>query len=193
MSSPISDRRVRRTRVLLHRALFELIMEQGYDNTTVQDILDRADVGRSTFYNHYPTKDELLLSGVDDLCAAIHDSTEAPADDDHQSLLGPLRPVFVHVESHEPLFHAMLGDRASSLAHRTGRRILAETIAIHLRDRLAGDDQVQFDLTVAYLVDSVIGVIFWWRQNHPELPAEQVFRRFESLASRGLEAHLAAR
>lgn len=50
------DRRVRRTRELLWRSLVGLILERGYDKVSVQDILDRADIGRSTFYAHYQTK-----------------------------------------------------------------------------------------------------------------------------------------
>ena len=59
-----NDRRVRRTRALLEAALVELILERGYDHLTVQDILDQADIGRSTFYNHYQSKDDLFLSRV---------------------------------------------------------------------------------------------------------------------------------
>ena len=48
------DRRVRRTRKLLHDAFLALVLEKGYEKTTIQDILDRADVGRSTFYGPFP-------------------------------------------------------------------------------------------------------------------------------------------
>jgi AcrR family transcriptional regulator len=54
------DRRVRRTRQALQDALFTLMTEKGYDAVTVQDTIDRADVGRSTFHSHYADKDELL-------------------------------------------------------------------------------------------------------------------------------------
>src|SRR4029453_14658313 len=69
-----TDRRVRRTRDLLRRApraLLSLGQEQGYERITGQDILDRADVGRSTFYAHYRDKDDLLLSGFEDIRAAL--------------------------------------------------------------------------------------------------------------------------
>ncbi|MFN8375405.1 MAG: helix-turn-helix domain-containing protein [Anaerolineae bacterium] len=56
------DRRVDRTRALLQQALMELIREKGYDAVTIQDITDRANVGRATFYLHYPSKDALFLS-----------------------------------------------------------------------------------------------------------------------------------
>lgn len=57
-----ADRRVRRTRANLHRALIELMVERDYDRISVRDILDRADTGRSTFYAHFRDKDDLLLA-----------------------------------------------------------------------------------------------------------------------------------
>src|SRR5215207_10196482 len=71
MSPSPTDRRVRRTQELLRGALMALIMEKGYDRITVQDILDEADVGRSTFYAHYRDKEDLLLSGFDDIRTAL--------------------------------------------------------------------------------------------------------------------------
>lgn len=56
------DRRVRRTKQNLFNALTELMKEKKYHKITIQDIIDRADVGRSTFYAHYETKDDLLFS-----------------------------------------------------------------------------------------------------------------------------------
>ena len=57
-----TDRRVQRTRELLQKTLIELITERGYDAITIQDIVDRANIGRTTFYLHYNSKDELLMS-----------------------------------------------------------------------------------------------------------------------------------
>src|SRR6516165_1579746 len=61
------DRRARRTRALLQQAHLELILKKGYDATTIQDICDAADVGRSTFYAHYRSKDDLRRSGFEHL------------------------------------------------------------------------------------------------------------------------------
>ena len=67
MAAKAGDRRVQRTRTSLLTALLDLIVEKGYEEVTVQDIVDRANVGRSTFYKHFLDKRELLLSGVDEL------------------------------------------------------------------------------------------------------------------------------
>jgi AcrR family transcriptional regulator len=61
------DRRVQRTRKLLSDALVSLILEKGYDQVSIQDIIDRANVGRSTFYLHYENKEQLLLWGHEHL------------------------------------------------------------------------------------------------------------------------------
>jgi type II restriction enzyme len=74
-----TDRRVERTRELLQKALMELITERGYDSITIQDIVDRANLGRTTFYLHYNSKDELFMS--------CH---EAILSDFHLGLLHPL-------------------------------------------------------------------------------------------------------
>ncbi len=58
------DRRVRRTRESLHKSLISLAIEKHYDSITVQELLDRADVGRSTVYTHFQSMDELLISGT---------------------------------------------------------------------------------------------------------------------------------
>ncbi len=65
------DRRVGRTRKLLEDALHDLIVEKGYEAVTVQDIIDRANVGRSTFYAHYTDKQQLLFSHFADLEAHL--------------------------------------------------------------------------------------------------------------------------
>ena len=59
------DRRIARTHRLLQEALISLMGERGYDILTVQDIIDRADVGRSTFYAHFKDKEDLLMASLD--------------------------------------------------------------------------------------------------------------------------------
>jgi AcrR family transcriptional regulator len=190
-----TDRRVRRTQQLLRQALIDLILEKGYDRTTVQDILDRADVGRSTFYNHYQTKDQLLLSGMDEWHAAVTTqlSTGPDSGDEPTLLLTPLRPLFEHVAGNHRLFRAMLGSRAFTLATRAGSNVLTDTLTAHLRARLAIQDQQRLDMAVAFLVNGLLGLLTWWLDTQPDLPADEVYTRFERLAAPGIEALFTAR
>src|SRR5579862_660329 len=69
--SPVSrsqrrpDKRAHRTRQRLGIALVELMQEKSIDEVSVQEVLDRAAVGRSTFYLHFNDKNDLLLSQLE--------------------------------------------------------------------------------------------------------------------------------
>jgi AcrR family transcriptional regulator len=188
----MADRRVRRTRTLLHTALIELILERGYDHVTVQDILDRADVGRSTFYHHYQSKDALFLSGLHEVEATLRSHMDPP-DPRHTpstSLMSPLWPLFEHADHNRALFHAMLGGRATSLALRTGRGMLRDVLTTHLRNQLAVTDQDRLDLAVTFVINGLLGVLTWWLDTQPQLPAATVFADFDHIATQGINAYL---
>lgn len=59
------DRRILRTRQRLNEAFFEVLEEKGYQAMTVQDITDRAEINRATFYDHYEDKKDLFYSIID--------------------------------------------------------------------------------------------------------------------------------
>jgi AcrR family transcriptional regulator len=63
----VIDRRIPRTRAMLQHALTSLILKKGYEAVTIQDICDEANIGRSTFYAHYTSKDDLKRSGFEHL------------------------------------------------------------------------------------------------------------------------------
>src|SRR5436190_20055879 len=75
-----TDRRVRKTGTRLHEALMSLIHDKRYDSIAVRDILDPADVGRSTFYAHFRDKDDLLASGIYDALQSIRSTAAAALD-----------------------------------------------------------------------------------------------------------------
>jgi len=89
------DRRVRRTRNRLGDALIALMQEKPFDSITVQDLLERAGVSRSTFYVHYADKDDLLMSDADDFFEAI--SMALSAHGDKSDRVAPVQEFFAHV------------------------------------------------------------------------------------------------
>jgi AcrR family transcriptional regulator len=105
-----TDRRVRRTRRALHDALLTLMTEKSYDAVTVQDIIDRADVGRSTFYSHFTDKRDLLDSGFEDLNPAARSTScslsqrlAQPAARGGEGMLCFCLPLLQHAHSHRRL------------------------------------------------------------------------------------------
>src|SRR5689334_10492837 len=107
MKNTKADRRSERTRQLLNAALIELMLEQRYDNITVQDIIDRANVGRSTFYAHYLDKEDLLISGFTRTFDMLsqHPQQQGGAE---QQALPSLARFFQHAQEHHQLYKALV-------------------------------------------------------------------------------------
>jgi AcrR family transcriptional regulator len=72
------DRRVIRTKRALGAALVELMLAEKFDAITVQRVLERAKVGRTTFYAHYRNTDDLLLSDVERFFGMLETHFEKP-------------------------------------------------------------------------------------------------------------------
>src|SRR5262245_58497391 len=97
------DRRIQRTQQLLRAALMSLIQEKGFEALSVQEIIDRANVGRATFYAHFDSKEDLLASGIEGLRASLRErqrqalSSAATAD---ERLFAFSRELFTHADEH---------------------------------------------------------------------------------------------
>jgi hypothetical protein len=139
------DRRVQRTKRRLSEALIALMLEKGYEAVTVQDILERAEVGRSTFYLHYENKDQLLLAGPQNLGKPLFEAKSlligegggagAGRKPGKESLPVDLAPLFRHLAEHRTLGEALFGGKGSRLfmEHLAGQ--IREAIASGYRSR----------------------------------------------------------
>jgi len=135
------DRRIQKTKRGLSQALVELILEKGYEQITVQDILDRANVGRSTFYAHYENKELLLVDGPKNLGLNLfgHGAGHEPA---------PGRPMgfrrlFEHVGASLPLAKATLGKKSGDVMLASFRAQIAHAIRDHYKKKFRGNGKEQ--------------------------------------------------
>ncbi len=101
------DRRIQKTKKLLFDALMELILEKGYDGITVQDIIDKANVGRSTFYSHFENKEQLLYGSHQELRGMLF-SENADGTLNFEQL-------YHHAKEHSQVAKAMLGKKGGDL------------------------------------------------------------------------------
>ena len=179
------DRRVQRTRKLLHDALLSLLHEKAYDEIVVKEILDRANIGRSTFYMHFRDKDDLLVSGIRDILDAIQ-TTKVPA-----SLQGPekiiwfSRPIFEHIDEHRRTRRLRIGPRGRIVLHEQLQRVLVELVSSQMKSvlqiRRKQADQVPPDLLVQHIASSFILVLNWWIERKDAFPPKQVDELFRAL------------
>jgi len=167
---PRVDRRVLRTRGALREALLELMAERGWDGVDIQSLCARANIGRSTFYLHYPNKEELLKGSLGDLRAALR--AQAP-----RSAAVPLGQLaFVgglieHVHQQQHVFRAMLGRRSGHFVQDRFRELLVDLVA---EERPAGARRAwQAQATVNYLAGALFQLLTWWlAASRPQRPDE---------------------
>jgi AcrR family transcriptional regulator len=187
------DRRVQRTQKVLRDALHALIREKSYDSIAVQEILDRANVGRSTFYTHYRDKDELLVSGIHDILDPARVSEPASASAGrHERILSFSLPIFEHIDRHQRAGEGRMGTRGRAILHGHLRRVLAEVIADDLREDLQdpgnATSTIPSDLLVRYVASTFVLVLNWWVETRSQLPPTEVNDLFRELVLPALAA-----
>jgi AcrR family transcriptional regulator len=147
------DRRTRKTREALYSAFISLIVERGYDAISVQDIIDAADVGRTTFYAHFKSKDELLISGFHRLRDELHSLMDAA---DTRGTWTFVEPLLQHAKAHRGLYLALLKGGGGRLADREFQSIVEEMVVNELGGRSRDHT------SVALLSGALIGAVRSW-------------------------------
>lgn len=183
------DRRVARTQTQLHHALMSLILKKGYEATTVEDICEGANVGRSTFYGHYSGKDDLLRSGFAHLrTALVERQKQSQADDDGSRPLGFSLVMFEHAKAHLDQYKAHVGDRGGTIARDAVRRILTDLVRNEL-DPAAGKSSKEApprEAVVQFVVGAYLAVLTWWLDSGAKRPAHEIDAMFRSIALDGI-------
>ena len=174
------DLRVRRTCERLGSALIALIQEKPINDVTVQDVLDRASVGRSTFYLHYRDKDDLLLSQLEMFLEMM--STALSVREEKSNRVAPVAEMFAHI-GHENKIYRMLAESG----HLHEFFDLAEGYFTRgIQQRLLESGRVkkvpQRELTAraAALAGSLLSLLRWWLdRGEKETPAamDELFHR----------------
>lgn len=190
MSTRAPDRRISRTKRALKEALTALILEKGYEAVTVQDIIDRADIGRSTFYAHFVDKDELMMAVFADLDTPGPDTADwRPEDPPFAWTL----QLFRHFGSGKRIFKAVAGSQSGGLARRETERWLdrlarEELRRLHVHKR---HHPREVDVVASFVVGTFLGFMGWWmREENEYLDAETVDQAFRALVLPGVASVL---
>ncbi|MEO3803441.1 TetR/AcrR family transcriptional regulator [Nonomuraea sp. B1E8] len=157
----------------------DLILETGYDRITVQHIIDRADVGRSTFYAHYTDKDDLLLSNLEELAAAFEEHMERHFASRAEP--NPVLAAFEHADRQRDLYKALAGKRGAEVIRTGLRRRIKEVMARRVPEFLPHrDGAVPVEVTTEFLLTSMLGLLVWWLDNDLPYTAEEMADSYAS-------------
>ena len=163
------DRRVQRSRDALRGALMELMVELGWDAIEVQMLCERANVGRSTFYQHYPSKEALLQASFSDLREGLMTgtATSAEADGDMPFLPG----LLAHVHDAQAVFRALLGRRSGHYVQDRFKEMLIELF--ENAPSVSRPPRWRQSARSHYLAGALFELLVWWLgSKQPQGPTE---------------------
>lgn len=188
-----TDRRVERTRRTLRAALMELIAERGYEGLSVQDIVERADVGRATFYLHYPDRERLLVDCIEQVAVELSArlgglegaSIEARA-------LELTRALFTHVGEQAGFYRVLLGERGVALLGVRVRQLTAATIEAELRAAFAPPPgrEPPYAALAQHTAGALLALLAWWLETGAPASPDELAALHWRLAAPGVAAVL---
>jgi AcrR family transcriptional regulator len=156
-----NDRRSQRTRLLLSEALVRLIQEKDYSTITVSDIIERANVGRSTFYAHYQTKDDLLLDQMDRVIETLSQGSLQSQEFPYFPSLGFLQHVG---GEHYELYKALVWGPGMDLITRHLQKSLSQKVEHGLQNS-GRDFEVPLPILANFTTGSFLNLLKWWLEN----------------------------
>ena len=186
MKQQKADRRSQRTYHLVSSAFAELLVEKPYDGILVQDILDRADIGRTTFYAHYFDKEDVLNSMIEQqLSMFTHQIAHAPA----RQRVMPSLELFEHIyQSPHQHLRALMRGRAGESLWEALQTALCRAIEPALSTLSADRRSPPIPLPVVsqYLAGTFLTLLKWWVEASMPYPPEQMESIFQQLALPGV-------
>ena len=178
------DRRQRKTREAIFNAFTELLSKKDFNQITVGEIIEKADVGRATFYAHFETKDFLLKEFCEELFCHIFDS-ENDINNEHKHIFDcdTSEPVFLHLLQHlqknDNNILTLLSSRNNELFLRYFRSNLEILVEGHLdlfESQL--DEKIPLPFWKNHIVSTFVETIRWWTENGMSEPPEVITEYF---------------
>jgi AcrR family transcriptional regulator len=181
------DERVRRTHERLGSALVALIQEKSIDDVTVQEVLDRASVGRSTFYLHFRDKNDLLLSQLEKFLEMMSTALSVRKEKSHRVV--PVAEMFEHIGSQNKVYRALADggrlndffDLAQGYFARGIERRLAES------GRLPKLPKSELAARAWALAGSMLSLLRWWLDRGAKEPPRAMDELFHKMVWSGLQ------
>jgi len=186
---PAGDRRVRRTRAALRQALVELVLDKGFHAVTVEEITERADVGRATFYAHYRDKEDLLVGVVRDLAEDRGRLLPAVRQAHAEGFTGlPVKYIFEHAEQEKPVYQVILRGEGDGRALREFTDLIRTHAEAAFRARveqLAVTPRIPLDIVARAWTGELIGLLTWWVENDTGYGAAEITAHLRDLSVYG--------
>jgi AcrR family transcriptional regulator len=179
-----TDSRILRTRDALGDAVVALMQEKNFDEITVQDLLSRAGVGRSTFYVHYRDKQDLFLSDVEDFFEKFSDALRRQGASTER--LFPVKELFTHIRQVREFYSAVVSADKMNDVLALGRGFFARSIDQRLQMAGLEIEPVQRSAQAHALAGSLLSLLEWWIDKGMKSDPTDMDELFHQMAWNGL-------
>jgi AcrR family transcriptional regulator len=181
------DQRIRRTCKRLGSALIALIQEKPIAEVTVQDVLDRASVGRSTFYLHYRDKNDLLLSQLEGFLEAMSTALSVRKEASHRVV--PVEEFFAHIGDQNKLYQVLAESGHLGEFYDLAQGYFARGIARRLTEskRLSNIPQREVAARSSALAGSLLSLLRWWLDRGEKESPRAMDEMFHRMVWKGME------
>ncbi|HLZ56904.1 MAG TPA: TetR/AcrR family transcriptional regulator [Ktedonosporobacter sp.] len=187
MKQQKQDRRSQRTRLMIITALGELLRERRYEAVTVQDILDRANIGRSTFYTHYFDKEDVMASLTEYMMNTLQQHLSQK--EREQEIL-PSLEMFRHVQENYQVMAGLMRGYGTETFWKIGQAIFRDRIEQALTAHLSENysPSIPLPMVSQYLTGAFMHLLKWWVEAEMPYTPEQIDSIFRQLAMPGVWA-----
>lgn len=183
------DRRQKKTKDAIIAAFIGLLKKKSYEKVSVKDIIEAADVGRSTFYDHFETKDELVRQICNELFAHIfaihvkacstHNFSQLPS-----TTRNNLAHIFYHIRDKRDYYMGILQYDKGNLFLRYFREYMLQQVKLTLDlQQQPALSRVPEDFIVNHIANGLMGAIQWWLQQNMQQSPEAVAEYFAALTN----------
>ncbi|MEP7285095.1 MAG: TetR/AcrR family transcriptional regulator [Chloroflexota bacterium] len=191
-TTPGTDRRILRTRKLLWDAFIALIQEKDYSEITIQDIADRANVNRVTFYLHYRDKHELLLKNVEVIFDELTSKIAPLNGENYRTDIPPegMTLVYQYIAENAKFYRIVLGEKGIPFLVNRLRKYLTDLTIQRFQgfQMVIGEEnraRISMEIVGQYVAGSIIGLITWWLENDMPISPEDFAHQTLQLTAYG--------
>jgi AcrR family transcriptional regulator len=178
------DRRIAKSQVAIKNAVTELMSEKSFDDITIQDIADRADVNRGTIYLHYTDKYDLLDKMIEEHIENLRELCQSASDMTFQE---GNYVWYEYFERNYLFFSTMLASKGAPYFRSRFLGLVIEEFKAEVEINDGKNQGLSEEVVLQFFGSAVVGAVEWWFKNGMPLPARLMAEQTGTLLDRNLE------
>lgn len=172
------DRRVKKSRAAIYQAFISLLNQKSYESITVQEIIDLADVGRSTFYSHFETKEALL----EELCQELFQHTFIERSEG-RDLFEAIAHIFHHFRKNQDRIATLLLAKNTYFINRLKIELEHYLFPMIQQKLLQEKSHLPEHFLKNYVTSTFVDTVSWWLQQRKQVDEDTISHYFLDLMS----------